>query len=180
MLLSKSINLAKRKAEEIQTELNGNQLPVDLDKIASKLGVEIRYETFPKDEVSGLMKRKGSDGLPIIAVNNNHPEKRQRFTIAHELGHFLLHSTRSLHIDRNTNAVYFRDENSSDASRIKEIQANQFAAELLMPKKLIMKDVQSNESFCHLETIKDGIKELAKKYNVSEEAMSIRATKYIC
>ncbi|USK87293.1 ImmA/IrrE family metallo-endopeptidase [Peribacillus asahii] len=50
-----------------------------------------------------------------ISVNKNHSRQRQRFTIAHELGHFLLHKGTAIHVDRNFR-VNFRNGASSQAT----------------------------------------------------------------
>jgi Zn-dependent peptidase ImmA (M78 family) len=73
-------------------------------------------------------------------------------------------------------AVRLRDHVSSEAVSIEEIEANAFAAELLMPTNMIMSDIQASSSILDYE--KDGlgklITQLAAHYNVSEQAMNIR------
>ncbi len=61
---------------------------------------------------------------------------RQRFTIAHELGHFFLHRASST-VFVDAAPIFFRDESSSNGSQREEIEANAFAAELLMPEDAI-------------------------------------------
>jgi len=62
--------------------------------------------------------------------NDPHPLVRQRFSIAHEIGHFILHQKQGqLFIDK-TYKVFLRDQLSSSGENIQEIQANQFAAAL--------------------------------------------------
>ena len=127
-----------------------------------------------QDELSGLMKRFGKNNLPVIAVNANHPMERQRFTLAHELAHFLLHASSPLHVD--SSQVYFRERHSSQSLDWKEIQANQFAAALLMPRKMLIPDAFNEGVLTGLgdDVTRDGIRRLAKKYQVSEQAMTIR------
>jgi len=75
-------------ARRVITELGIEAPPVKVEAIALHYGVEIREEFFP-DDISGALHR----GLEraVIAVNKGHHAHRRRFTIAHELGHFLLH-----------------------------------------------------------------------------------------
>ena len=106
----------------------------------------------------------------VIGVNGNQAPNRRRFTIAHELGHALLHEGDELHVDRGFR-INFRDVNSSLASEIEEIESNTFAAWLLMPTRFLVKHV----GMAHLD-IDDGqeVAILAKKYGVSAQAMTYR------
>lgn len=108
-------------------------------------------------------------GQTVIGVNSLHHPNRQRFTIAHELGHLLLHKD-EVHIDRSFR-VNRRDEVSSLAVDPDEIEANRFAAELLMPYNLVMADLLECEIDLEDE---DEIRRLAKKYEVSLQAMTHR------
>lgn len=178
--LLKAILYAKEMAKEIQKKYNSNKIAVDVKKIAKKLGIDVVYKDFPKnDEISGLVKRAGKNNRPVIAINKTHTSGRKNFTLAHEIGHFVLHSTRPLHIDSNANFIFFRNYNSSDATHLKEIQANQFAAELLMPEEKILEETKNNKNLRNLEKISKEIEKLAKKYEVSKEAMTIRINKFI-
>jgi Zn-dependent peptidase ImmA (M78 family) len=129
-----------------------------------------------EDDVSGaLVPLEGKKW--VILVNANHHPLRKRFTIAHELGHLLIHGYTSPHADR---AFKFRDARSSDGSAQEEIQANQFAAELLMPRKLLGRAVRrfsfehSPENEAEDEAYEEWIAELAGKFKVSRQAMAIR------
>jgi Zn-dependent peptidase ImmA (M78 family) len=99
-----------------------------------------------------------------------HAPTRRRFTIAHELGHFLLHRNEELHVDERF-PIGFRSELSSKALDAAEIEANQFAAELLMPSTLLIDHVRSLSSIGDAET---AVSQLAHLYEVSEQAMTIR------
>tara|TARA_B100000378_G_C18031236_1_gene407572 strand:+ start:1262 stop:1630 length:369 start_codon:yes stop_codon:yes gene_type:complete len=82
------------------------------------------------------------DGMRAIVVNSLHHPNRQRFTIAHELGHHQLHLPlleKGVHVDK---AIFRRDQSASKGVQPYEIEANHFAAELLMPKKLLMQHVR--------------------------------------
>jgi Zn-dependent peptidase ImmA (M78 family) len=109
----------------------------------------------------------------IIGVNEAHHLNRQRFTLAHELGHFLLHhSASSVFIDASP--VFFRDETSSDGSKLQEIEANTFAAELLMPEELLRKFINNQPLDAFDER---AVRRLAAQFGVSAQALTIRLTR---
>lgn len=148
------------KIEEILTSLELKTLPIPVEDVASKLNIKIRRG--PSKAFSGLLIRK--DGHALIGVNNSEAPVRQRFTIAHELGHFYLHPRKDAFID-------YRD-NKKDVMRTPaERQANMFAASLLMPRSFLEKDFKniSKKGFTE-----DELEKLADKYQVSEEAMRFR------
>lgn len=136
--------------------------PVDVLGIADHLGLSVRYERLgPK--VSGKLLRDSSRGGPSgysIVVNKDHSRRRQRFTIAHEIAHFVLH--RDL-IDKGM--VVDNELYRSNLPSELETQANRFAANVLMPYSLI-KELMNQGKY--------GTAELADALDVSAEAMSIR------
>jgi Zn-dependent peptidase ImmA (M78 family) len=138
--------------------------PVRIEKIVRGLGLEVRAGDL--NDVSGLLVRTGDTA--IIGVNSTQARVRQRFTIAHELGHFLLHEGIQHHVD-HTYRVNFRSEVSSSATSVDEIEANFFAASLLMPKKFL-------DAANAVEAIEDDekVSALAKQFDVSRHAMSLR------
>lgn len=130
--------------------------PIDIERIATYFGVHlVPYDNFPEN-VSGMIARdQNVEGESIyVGFNTKHAKVRQRFTIAHELGHFL-----SGHDDVKI------IEDSFDKDTIKEREANAFAAELLMPKDMLAVDMKNGSM---------NIPALAQRYSVSEQAMSIR------
>lgn len=133
---------------------------IDVAEVARKLGINVKYHSF-SDNISGLFSRKGD--RRIVAVNEDHNSHRQRFTIAHEIGHYLLHSEELLHYDTGKlEEIYFRADSVADYN---ETEANRFAAELLMPAELVRRCVE------------DGIRsveELASRFDVSPAAMRYR------
>ncbi len=161
-------NAARKKASEVLREAKVKRAPIDLVRIATMLGAAIHYEPL-QNEISGMVTRT-SNGTAVIGVNSLHAKTRQRFSIAHEIGHLVLHEDEMLHVDSKYQ-IALRSPQSSMGTDAKEVEANQFAAELLMPKELIEKDV--NELMGDLE-IEDAVCELADKYQVSEQAMTIR------
>lgn len=163
---------ARRKAQQVLNENNVQGQCVDVYSLASRYADVIEQEL--SDEVSGVFIPKGD--RKFIVVNKNHALVRRRFTVAHELGHALLHEYSTAHADKK---FRFRDARSSEGTALEEIEANQFAAELLMPREWIVKDIEQ----CHFELeLNDEndvqfdlwVGELAQKYEVSKQAMRIR------
>lgn len=161
----------------VNTLLDENSLrtlPIDVEKVATLVGAEIRKSEF-EENLSGFAYQKL--GAKYIGVNSTEGEQRQRFTIAHELGHLFLHKKSSVSYDQGM--IMLRDSHSSDGTDIKEIEANRFAAELLMPEDLIRNDLKSIGDLDLVgdnEDTKKIVKSLANKYNVSQSAMTVRLT----
>lgn len=107
-------------------------LPVDVVAVASKLGLEVEYRQFKDPETSGLLVKLDKDSpFKAVVSSTEHPH-RQRFTIAHEIGHWVhKYEGRSTDI---VGMVEKRDELSTRGTDREEIWANNFAAALLMPK----------------------------------------------
>jgi len=158
---------------QLLEELGIQTGPVPVDKVANALGVEVRWEPADPD-LSGFLVRDPKDRRAIIGVNSKHHKNRQRFTIGHELGHFLLHKGEKVHVDSLDRAfeVKLRDEDSSTGTDSDEREANLFAAELLMPASFLKEDL------ANLDTLdlfrQDVLKPLARKYGVSTEALTFR------
>ncbi len=150
------------------------QPPIRVEQIAREvLGINIIKAPLD-DDLSGFLYLQGDSA--IIGVNKKHHVHRRRFTVAHELGHLLLHregtKKEGAFIDK-TPLVLRRDPLSSAGVDPLEVEANAFAAELLMPRELVEEDFNrllENPLLGEEEIVKN----LAKKYKVSEQAMAIR------
>jgi Zn-dependent peptidase ImmA (M78 family) len=140
--------------------------PVPVEDIIKAHGVIIRYSDL--DDVSGLVVRAG--GQTVIGVNRTHSSTRRRFTLAHEFGHVQLHAGREIMFDKE-----FRYNLRSDLSGmgvdVEEIEANFFAACLLMPRRIMDCDKKT-----HSIEIEDprALRELSREYGVSPQAMALR------
>ena len=143
--------------------------PVPVAAIASSLGATVRYAPF-KGELAGMLIREDADGGAVIGVNSLHHSNRQRFTIAHECGHLRLHPGRRTYVDRSFR-INRRDEVSSQATDAEEIEANRFAAELLMPYEMIKRDLMVYRPDIEDE---EELRELADRYGVSLQALTLR------
>jgi Zn-dependent peptidase ImmA (M78 family) len=166
----------KAKLEERAKELladNGiDSIPVPVDRIARELGAEVKFQMLD-EELSGLICIK--DGVPIIGINALHHPNRQRFTLAHEIAHLQLHKehiTNSVHVDKRFNEpVLKRDATSTEGTDQLEIEANQFAAALLIPRAILEDLLESSP----LDIDDDGpLEELSKKFQVSKATLQYR------
>lgn len=147
--------------EVLHKQMGVTQSPVPVEEIAEKLGIKVKRA--PSEEFSGLLLRK--DGKALIGVNDSESHVRQRFTIAHELGHFFLHPTQDAFVDD------YRDNQNGGVRNLKERQANMFAAAFLIPMKMLKADIKKMDSKGIFDSEIDF---LAKKYDVSKEAMNYR------
>ncbi|GAB5481992.1 MAG: hypothetical protein Pars92KO_17490 [Parasphingorhabdus sp.] len=136
--------------------------PVKLSLIAQALEVEVKSATL-KPGISGEIKRKDGDGYRI-RVNRHDPKKRQRFTVAHELAHFLLHQ------DQIGDGIEDDKLYRSTLSDRTEQEANRLAAEILMPRNLVEDALEAAEE----KGVGDKVLFVADELNVSESAMAIR------
>ena len=136
--------------------------PVPTVPVANELGLEV-FKTRPgawSTNISGLLRKSPDDPASFhIYVNGDHHLNRRRFTIAHEIAHFVLH--RDLIGDGIAEDALYR----SGLSNKVEAEANRFAAGILMPWHLLDPEIEKG--------ITD-IGELAGIFRVSRSAMSIR------
>jgi Zn-dependent peptidase ImmA (M78 family) len=139
---------------------------VDLSAVFDDLGV--LYEERPIwGSESGWIERDGETFK--VVVNAAEPEKRRRFTAAHELAHFLLHRDLMDHggrMNRHTDHLFGEPEPKQETA-IKphhEVQANRLAAQILMPGRRVSELVKAGKT----------VEELAQAFHVSRAAMEIR------
>jgi Zn-dependent peptidase ImmA (M78 family) len=153
--------------ETLLAETGVTAPPVPVEALIRARGIKIR-PTASLGDVSGLVLRKG--GETIIGVNKKEVRTRQRFSLAHELAHALLHPGKEVRYDRDFR-VNLRSEASGLGVDVEEIEANFFAACLLMPRRFLEADPEA--ALVDVEDV-DAVKQLANRYGVSVHAMSIR------
>ena len=159
-------NRVINEAHRLLSDAHVSSAPVKVFDIARSIGATIRLGPLP-NELSGFLFRQGEEA--IIGVNNLHPRKRQNFTVAHELGHLQLHPAENF-VDRKL-SFYFRDGRSGQAVDGREIEANQFAAELLMPEHLLVPYLDGKNVDLGDEKLLESI---ARAFDVSTQALSFR------
>ena len=133
---------------------------------STKMGVKTKHAVLDGD-ISGFLFRKGTKA--VIGVNALHPVTRQRFTVAHELGHFFLGHHGEFFVDRKS--LLFRDSKSERGTDKSEVDANKFAATLLMPERLVLAELKRMDA---LEDDREAMEKIADKFGVSVQALSIR------
>ncbi|MDR2125293.1 MAG: ImmA/IrrE family metallo-endopeptidase [Prevotellaceae bacterium] len=161
-------NSTKYQEPELITGVEGI-LKMAFDKglySGDSLNIEEVIKTFPDIELreesmqsnySGYFRNV--NGKWIIGVNKLHHGNRKRYTLAHELGHYILHKDKNVDI---VDTTFFRN-NETDSI---EYMANEFAAKLLMPEDKV-RDFVDNQGI-------KNIGELAEKFEVSASAMKYR------
>ncbi|WCL51257.1 ImmA/IrrE family metallo-endopeptidase [Leptospira sp. GIMC2001] len=162
----------KKKAKQLLVDADSLSLPIDLSKITEFLKIKLAEEVLP-NEISGVLDTRDYN-KPIILVNKNQSENRQRFSIAHEIGHFVLHHLDGkVHMDKK---VFFRQDIPNKEDAKKEREANLFAAELLMPSDILLNKFVNHDSRVILEywDNDDFLNQLAVEFKVSLPAMVIR------
>jgi Zn-dependent peptidase ImmA (M78 family)/transcriptional regulator with XRE-family HTH domain len=145
-------------AREVRKKTGQTAIPVNINGIARAVGVGLFYSPLP-DALSAFLLR--ADDRAVIGVNANQHPVRQRFSAAHEIGHHVLG-----HADGSIFDYAFPTTAEGEPPGYEpqdEREANQFAAELLMPKENLAQDAPSLS-----------LARLARRYEVSQEAMSFR------
>lgn len=137
---------ARKLARYLIKRAEITETPVSLQKIIEYLQTRHDLAVIKTDfgkKISGILVMVGNQ--PTIGFNENDCWYRRRFTIGHEIGHLLMGHTCE----------------GSASNNIHEQEANQFAAELLVPLEFIKKDFLKTKN----------IPDLSKKYAVSQEAL---------
>ena len=169
-----SIQTARNQAVLLAKRFHCDTPPIDVDSIACELGLAVIRTNLGADVSGMLITNKGAS---FVCVNERHHEVRKRFTIAHEIGHHVLgHQFEQgdhVLIDRG-NFISQRGPRASTGMDPKEIEANQFAAALLMPAALIRSEVSKIAGKQPL--LDSHVASLAELFKVSEQAMTIRLT----
>lgn len=155
---------ARISAEEAAQKVLGTvwksrSFPVDPAWIASQLGIKV-IETELPEEVSGaIIKKKNQD--PIVVISKADSKNRQRFSCAHELGHYVYRSSEG---KEEYEWIDLRDKTSGMGTKTEEVYANKFAASLLMP--------QDEVKLLHKGKTPPFL--MAQYFGVSDDAMNFR------
>ena len=140
-----------------------DEVPVRVGSLAKALGLKVVVAALPMN-ISGMIKPDEDGDSFVIKVNRFEPKVRQRFTIAHEIAHFLLHRDR---IQAGVvDSVLYRSKLSSRV----EAEANRLAADIIMPRRKI-REITGLESYLPSSQV---VENLAEQFQVSKQAMGIR------
>jgi Zn-dependent peptidase ImmA (M78 family) len=160
--VDQSLEKAKNNALKILDDFGIDCPPINPVKIALEMGIAVNFANFPKhNNVSGFFNAKQN----AIYVNAAEAGSRMTFTIAHELGHSQLHRDWAESSDYK---ILYRNQNIIDQKDPKEVEANVFAANLLVPRFLLDKYKKI------LENSLIGISDLATVFAVSNPVIKFR------
>jgi Zn-dependent peptidase ImmA (M78 family) len=124
---------AKTKSllEIVFGDIETMQLPIDLNRIADHFGLKIKQGIFKDDSVEGALDRKTS----TVFLPEDVTFEAKNFTLAHELGHYKLHEELEQDVFTMHQLADLLERQGKD---IREDQADQYAASLMMPKELVL------------------------------------------
>ncbi len=146
------------------------EVPVDVERPLEKLGIQYRKAYLPR-EISGMLE--GRENTFLITVATNDPQTRQRFTLAHELGHYILHRKLigdGLDDDRAYRSTEVGNYHNTLIGPREETLANRFAVNLLMPLELVAGEWNARKRDKSSKTVE----EMAQLFKVSKRSMAIR------
>jgi hypothetical protein len=141
-----------------------NDIPVAVGRLAHDLGLKVSIASLSPN-ISGLIEPSNdAEAKFSIRVNRYETDERQRFTVAHEIAHFLLHRD-YIQTGIVDNVMY----RSSLSSR-RETEANRLAADIVMPHAAVMRELEK------LGGMRDDVAAaaLARQFRVSVPAMKVR------
>ena len=158
----------RKEARELLVKFEIQAPPVPIQRLARGCGARIVQVPGNDDNIDGFLFRNGNEA--VIGINRDRAAVRRRFTIAHELGHLFLHEQGQVHVDRGFR-VRLRSGVSSGGTDQDEMEANRFAAEILMPIDFLRNDLKGQE----FDLAEDNeLRSLARRYGVSTQALAIR------
>jgi len=155
---------ATKLAQKIIIEAKVGDPPVDLNKVLANLEMNLLPYDFP-EKVSAILLKENN--MLVVGVNKNNHLNRQRFSIAHEIGHYMLGHYRDMFVDTAEISEGKFDAFDTEHNKVQEQEANHFAGELLMPSINLKRDFQKLHN----------VDALSKLYQVSKEALWIRLLK---
>ena len=145
----------EEQASQLLKKYPGLEFPVNVIHIANNLGYECKifHGDAKMKNISGVVDYDNKQ----ININDSESPCRKRFTIAHEIGHIILHP--------GENRIDFRTQPSDRPFDVKEFEANEFAGCLLMPRDIF------SQKYLH----SSFLKEVCDFFGVSEQALLVRA-----
>ncbi len=156
-----------------------NNVPVNVESLIRSWGISLEEVNFPNPETLGKIAKQ-PDGSYKISIKKDDYPNRKRFTMAHEFAHFYLHNKKigvdgiDDFIEKDNRSVMYRSTNANVA-RDDEVEANKFAASLLMPEDLVVQYAKERGAFNNDGQIDQGaLQEIATAFQVSKTVMEIR------
>lgn len=138
--------------------------PVKVGELATELGIEVKRAPL-EPKISGLIQPSSTSPSGFeIRVNKYEVPERQRFTVAHEIAHYLLHR-KEIGSGVVDNILY-----RSNLTSRKEAEANRLAADIVMPEKAVTAELKRLGGL----TSPDIVDQMAELFRVSVPAMKVR------
>lgn len=157
---------AKQKAKELLEKYKFTKPPIEPSIISKKCGIKVLDCNFDNNNISGYYDFEEK----TIYVNRNEFIKRQQFTIAHELGHAILHQE---WVNSSAYTCLYRDQLVKPTNDIKEVEANAFAGYLLAPSDMLKEyynELRKTPKFLH----EDLLQQISEIFFVSIPVIRIR------
>lgn len=151
--------------QKIVISKHQNSESVRVGEIAKELGLTVILATLPTLVSGEIRPDPNKQGKFIIKINMHEPKVKQRFTVAHEIAHYLLHS--QLINDTIEESVLYRSKLSNSI----EAEANRLAADILMPPAKVNELLDGIDIYNEIE-----IATVANRLKVSVDALKIRLT----
>ena len=150
-----------------------SEAPVNIEAIIRCWNIELDKRADLPEGVAGEIRKK-DDGGYKISINKADHYYRQRFTMAHELGHFMYHTKKMGEVGIS-DSVKYRSLNNSNIGDQEEMEANKFGASILMPEELVIKYSKERGAVSEGSQLnQEVVKEIAKDFQVSYQAMEFR------
>lgn len=163
MALSEVVN--KVLKELLDGAYEGPQ--VDFDLICQRLNVTLFMAKFKDSDVNGMVKR--ADGGFEVYIRKEHPKNRQRFTLAHEIGHIVSYQAHSFSFDKLSCPDGYIERRTQLRKDPAEVEANEIAGNILMPEEFLESLISKLKN--------PNLRNLAEEFGVSVAAMSVRLNK---
>lgn len=151
-------------AEQVRLTAGLGSPPVNVYKALASFGIRVRMTSLKS--ISGAFVPGGDDWPPGVLINSDQPSDRQRFSAAHELGHYVLG-----HARRGEAEIVSPLGRRFDT---KEVEADSFAAEFLMPSEMILSELKQ---FRKSDKLEETVYRLANRFLVSYQAMVYRLSR---
>lgn len=155
------LNLSPEVRQKIEEYLS--EYPVKLGAIAERLGIKVFLSTLPRG-ISGQIGQENGDF--VIRINRHEAKHRQRFTLAHEIAHYLLHRDKIVAEGGWSENVLLRSGQPASV----EYEANRLASDLIIPSQQLAAATADYSGPMTSEIIED----LARRFGVSTAAMEIK------
>ena len=164
------MNITKEQLKNRVLELVKDGYKVDLIELAKSLGLRVFLveRKDPEDDFNAEIVYADDTGEFNVSVNIHHPYSRRRFSLAHEIAHFILHR------DRIIEAKKIGRSKKDDSNRMLEQEADQLAAEILMPEELVTKYAKEIGIDKNTPIDSNVIKKFAMTFEVSPAMATIR------